>query len=63
MSAVNAFDYSGPSIWTRDAELYRTNLGKMNGQKRREQVRKFEIVGEHVYQSKANKERTRRAKT
>ena len=61
MSVKNAFDYSGPSLWTRDAELKMTNLGKMNGQKRREQIRKYEIMGEHVYQSKANKERTKRA--
>ena len=36
------FDYSGPSIWSQDPELKMINVGKLSGQKRREQMRRTE---------------------
>jgi hypothetical protein len=50
----SAFDFSGPSIWTRDTELIYINNGKINGSKRREQMRTKETPGVHMYQSKKN---------
>ena len=41
----NAFDYSGASIWTRDKKLSLVNNGKINGSKRREQMRLTETLG------------------
>lgn len=52
---TNAFDYSGPSIWTKDHELKKINHGKQFGAKRREELRKKEVYGVHVYQAKKNK--------
>ena len=40
----NAFDFSGASIWTRDKELSYINIGKINGSKRREQIRRTETL-------------------
>jgi hypothetical protein len=54
----SAFDTSGPSIWTRDTELIYINNGKINGSKRREQIRHTETVGLHPLQSKSKKEKT-----
>jgi hypothetical protein len=54
----SAFDFSGPSIWTKDKELVQINNGKVNGLKRREQIRHTETVGLHPLQSKRKKERT-----
>ena len=36
----SAFDFSGPSIWTRDTQLIFINNGKINGLKRREQMKR-----------------------
>jgi hypothetical protein len=48
----SAFDTSGPSIWTKDKELVQINNGKINGQKRREQIRHTETFGLHPLKSK-----------
>lgn len=48
----NAFDFSGASIWTKDKQLIQVNTGKINGQKRREQIRHTETFGLHPLQSK-----------
>ena len=49
------FDYSGASIWTRDAELKMITLGKKIGMKRREQIRQQET---HIeYQCKPRKKK------
>jgi hypothetical protein len=40
----NAFDFSGASIWTKDKELVQINNGKINGSKRREQMRLTETL-------------------
>jgi len=40
----SAFDISGPSIWTKDKELVQINNGKINGSKRREQMRLTETL-------------------
>jgi hypothetical protein len=40
---MNAFDYKGqPSIWTTDSKLKMITVAKMNGENRREQMRKIE---------------------
>jgi hypothetical protein len=52
VTTKSAFDYSGPSIWTRDSELVYINNGKINGAKRREQIRHTETFGLHPLQSK-----------
>ena len=49
----SAFDISGPSIWTKDKELVQINNGKINGLKRREQIRRTETVGFHPLRSKS----------
>jgi hypothetical protein len=49
----SAFDYSGASIWTKDKQLVQINNGKINGQKRREQIRHTETFGLHPLKSKA----------
>jgi hypothetical protein len=49
------FDYSGASIWTRDVKLKMINISKINGTKRREQLKHSEIQGFHPLQSKRNK--------
>jgi hypothetical protein len=49
----NAFDFSGASIWTRDKELSYINIGKINGSKRRENIRRTETVGLHPLKSKS----------
>ena len=49
------FDYSGASIWTRDAELKMITLGKKIGMKRREQIRQQETRIE--YQCKPRKKK------
>jgi hypothetical protein len=49
----NAFDFSGASIWTRDKELSYIKIGKINGSKRREQMRRTETVGIHPLRSKS----------
>ena len=49
----SAFDTSGPSIWTKDKELVFINNGKINGLKRREQMRRTETVGLHPLRSKS----------
>ena len=49
----NAFDFSGASIWTKDKELVFINNGKINGLKRREQIRRTETVGLHPLRSKS----------
>ena len=49
------FDYSGSSIWTRDAKLKMINIGKQNGTKRREQLKHNEVQGLHPLQSRKNK--------
>jgi hypothetical protein len=54
----SAFDFSGPSIWTRDKELSYINIGKINGSKRRENIRRTETFGLHPLQSKSKKEKT-----
>ena len=41
---TNAFDFSGASIWTRDKKLFLVNNGKINGSKRREQMRLTETL-------------------
>ena len=41
---TNAFDFSGASIWTKDKELVQINNGKINGSKRREQMRLTETL-------------------
>jgi hypothetical protein len=51
----SAFDYSGPSLWTRDAQLQKINIGKINGTKRREQMKRTEIPDYHPLQSRKNK--------
>ena len=40
----SAFDISGPSIWTKDKELVQINNGKINGSKRREQMKLTETL-------------------
>jgi hypothetical protein len=40
----SAFDFSGASIWTRDKKLFLVNNGKINGSKRREQMRLTETL-------------------
>jgi hypothetical protein len=50
---TNAFDFSGASIWTRDKELSYINIGKINGSKRREQMRRTETAGIHPLKSKS----------
>lgn len=56
MKQKSVFDYKDePSIWTKDLELKRTALGKRNGLKRREQLARTEVWGDHVYMSKKNK--------
>ena len=54
----NAFDFSGASIWTRDKELSYINIGKINGSKRRENIRRTETVGIHPLRSKSKTEKT-----
>ena len=49
----NAFDFSGASIWTKDKELVFINNGKINGSKRREQIRRTETAGIHPLRSKS----------
>ncbi len=49
------FDYSGASLWTKDPVLIQINMGKINGTKRRAQIKKTEIQGHHPYQAKKNK--------
>ena len=49
----NAFDFSGASIWTRDKKLFLVNNGKINGSKRREQMRRTETAGIHPLRSKS----------
>jgi len=49
----SVFDFSGPSIWTKDKELVQINIGKINGSKRREQMRRTETVGIHPLRSKS----------
>lgn len=51
----SAFDYSGPSIWTKDPVLKQINIGKINGTKRREQIKQTEIPDYHPLQSRKNK--------
>lgn len=51
----SAFDYSGPSIWTKDPVLKQINMGKINGTKRREQIKQTEIPDFHPLQSKRKK--------
>ena len=58
MKQKSAFDYKNePSLWTKSLELTRTNLGKKNGLKRREQLAKTEVWGDHQYMSKKNKDK------
>ena len=53
---TNAFDYKGqPSIWTRDVKLKMINISKINGTKRREQIKHTEVQGHHPYQARKNK--------
>lgn len=49
----SAFDFSGGSIWTKDKQLVKINNGKINGQKRREQIRHTETFGLHPLKSKS----------
>ena len=58
----SAFDYSGPSIWSKDPELKMINVGKRNGQKRREQIKKTEIPDHHPLQSRKKKNDKNRSK-
>jgi hypothetical protein len=51
----NPFDYSGSSLWTTDAKLKSINLGKINGKKRRDQIKRTEIPDFHPLQSRKNK--------
>ena len=51
----SAFDYSGPSLWTTDTKLKSINIGKINGTKRREKMKRTEIPDFHPLQSKRNK--------
>ena len=52
---MNAFDYKGPSIWTRDAEFKMINTGKIVDAKRREQISEKE---KHIeYQCKPRKKK------
>jgi len=46
------FDYSGASLWTKDPVLRQINLGKINGQKRREQMKKTETTEHNSLQSR-----------
>jgi hypothetical protein len=40
---TSAWDYKGqPSIWTTDSKLKMITVAKMNGENRREQMRKIE---------------------
>jgi hypothetical protein len=53
---TSAWDYKGqPSIWTRDAKLKMISISKINGAKRREQIKLTEVQGHHPYQAKKNK--------
>ena len=49
----SAFDFSGPSIWTRDSKLAQINIGKINGSKNREKMRFKEIPNYHPLKSKS----------
>jgi hypothetical protein len=43
----SAFDTSGPSIWMRDKNLVQINNGKINGSRRREQLRQSQPFVDH----------------
>jgi len=49
------FDYSGASLWTTNDKLKKINIGKINGTKRREQMKRTEIPDYHPLQSRKNK--------
>jgi hypothetical protein len=49
----SAFDFSGASIWTKDKQLVKINNGKINGQKRREQIKHTETFGIQPLRSKS----------
>jgi len=51
----SAFDYSGPSLWTTDTKLKSINIGKINGTKRREKMKRTEIPDYYTLQSRKNK--------
>lgn len=53
MTAKNAFDTSGPSIWEKElAKLKLSQGAQRSGQRRREELRKSEVMGDFLLTSK-----------
>lgn len=51
----SAFDFSGPSVWTKDEKLSYINNGKINGLKRREMMKRTDQPNMGNKKTKRNK--------